>query len=64
LPIAERGDAVERALDAGAVVLAEAADARDDVLEVFVGDRFLRELLGAAGVAGFGEAPEVDDDLE
>src|SRR6185436_18540559 len=38
LSVTQRRDAVQRALDAGAVVLAEAADARRDVLQVFVGD--------------------------
>ena len=35
--VADAGDAVQRALDAGAVVVAELADALDHVLEVVLG---------------------------
>ena len=55
---------MEGALDAGAVVVAEVADAVGDELEVFFGDFFAAEDDFAAGVARFGQASEVHDDFE
>lgn len=55
---------MEGALDAGAVVAAEVADAVSHELEVVFGDFFAGEDDLAAGVAGFGKAAEVHDDFE
>src|SRR5581483_10158061 len=57
-------DAVQRALDAGAVVAREATDAALDVLQVFAGDDRVVEVEGFAGVARFGLATEVEDDFD
>ena len=47
-PIADGRDAVQGALDAGAVVLAERADVVDDVLDVLVADLAIEQHLFAA----------------
>ncbi len=57
-------DAVERALDAGAVVVAEVADVVDDEVEVVFGHLAVAEHDFAAGVAGLGQAAKVHHDLE
>src|SRR2546427_119948 len=44
-PVAERADAVERALDPGAVVAAELPDVADHIRQVFRGDLAARERL-------------------
>ena len=62
--VADARDAVQRALDAGAVVFAELADARDDVLDVALGDLALAEHDLPAGEAGLRQAAEVHDDLQ
>ena len=41
-PVADRGDAVQRAFDAGAIVLRKGADTMDHVIEVFSRDRWIR----------------------
>ena len=51
--VADGGDAVQRALDAGAVVGVELADARDDVVDVLAGDLALEQHL----LADRGSAP-------
>jgi len=63
-PVADAGDAVEGALDAGAVIEAEFADVVDDVEEVVLGDFLVGEDDFAAGVASLGQAAEVHDDFE
>ena len=55
---------MQRALDAGAVVLAELADARDDVVDVLDGDLALGQHELAPGVAGFRLAAEIHHDFE
>ena len=55
---------MQRPLDAGAVILAESADADDHVLEVFGGNRPGAQLDDALGEAGFRHATQVHDDLE
>ena len=63
--IADGADAVQRALDAGAVVVAERADVVDDVLDVLLGHLALEQhLLAAAAEARLGRAAEVHDDLD
>ena len=63
--VADGGDAVERPLDAGAVVVAERADVVDDVLDVLFGDLALEQLgLAAAAEARLRRAAEVHHDLD
>ena len=66
LAVADGRDAVQRPLDAGAVVLAERADAGGDVLDVFVGDgdAFAQPDDAAVGEARLGVAAQVHDDLD
>ena len=63
-PVAERADAMERPLDAGAVVAAELADVADDGGDVLGGDLAVAQDLLAAGEPRLGEPAEVHDDLE
>ncbi len=63
-PVADGGDAVERALDAGAVVLAEAADPLDHVGQILAGDRHARDVLAALGEPHLGHPAQVEDDLD
>ena len=63
-PVADRRDAVQGALDAGPVVLAEAADALDDVGDVLAGDRLVGEELAGVGKAGLGQPAEVEHQLD
>ncbi len=62
--VANRADAVQRLLDAGAVVGAERRDARADVRDVFVAYRRVGEILEVALEARFGRAPEVEHDFD
>src|SRR4029078_365000 len=62
--IADETDAVQRALDAGAVVIAEIADVVDHELQVVFGDLFMAEHHFAAGGAGLGQPAEVHHDLK
>jgi hypothetical protein len=64
-PVADGADSVERALDAGAVVLAERADVVHDVLDVTVDDLALeQDLLPAAPEARLRTAAQVHDHLD
>src|SRR5207244_13436548 len=62
--VAERADAVERPLDAGAVVPAELTYARDHERDALRGHLPLRDALLAAGEARFGHPPEVRRELQ
>ncbi len=63
--VADGADAVQRALDAGAVVLAEGAHVVDHVLDVVLADLAVeQDLLAAAAEARLRLAPEVHDDLD
>ena len=64
LAVADGGDAMEGALDAGAVVLAEVADALGDELEVVDGDVAALDGHLAVEEAGGGGTAEVEDDFE
>ena len=65
LAVADGRDAMERPLDARAVVVAERADAGDDVLQVVLGDLALEQhALAARAEAGLGPAAEVHHDLD
>ena len=57
VPVADRADPVERALDAGAVVIAERADVVDDVGDVGLDDLALEELDLAVGKRASGRRP-------
>jgi hypothetical protein len=63
-PIADGGDAVERALHAGAVVGVEGTDALGDVVDLCAGDLFVREDDFTFDKAGGGQPPKVNDDLQ
>ena len=63
-PVPQRGDAVERFGDPGAIVGPEAADAGDGEIDVLAGDRLLAERARAVGVACLGCSAEIEDDLE
>src|SRR5216683_2877379 len=63
-PVANRGHAVEGALDAGAVVVAELADVVGDVFEVRCRNRAVREQHLAPRHACFRLPAEVEHDLE
>ena len=63
--VADRGDAVQRALDAGAVVPAEIADRRDGGVQVAASHGLGAEaLIGRAGEARLRAAPEVEHDFQ
>jgi hypothetical protein len=62
--IADRADAVERPLDAGAVVVAEQADVLHDEGDVGVVDLAIEEHHLRIGEAALRPAPEVHDDLD
>ena len=62
--VADRGDAVQCARDARAVVFAEGRDLGDDLLDLLVLHAFRGQHDLAGGVAGRGDAPEVEDYLE
>src|SRR5262249_2749319 len=62
--VAYRGDAVQRALDSGAVVLAELTDVVGHVLEVRSRDRAVGKQHLAARDARLGLAAQVKHDLE
>ena len=63
--VADGADAVERALDAGAVVVTERADVVDHVLDVLRLDLAVeQDLLAATAEAGLRPAAEVHDDLD
>ncbi|MNS39074.1 hypothetical protein D3C72_713430 [compost metagenome] len=64
LAVADGRDAVERALDAGAVVAGERADAGHDQVDVLHGDRLLAQVDHPAGEAGLRLAAQVHDDLD
>src|SRR5258708_23109264 len=55
---------MERPFDAGAVIAAELADARDHIREILRRHLAVRELLLAAGEPRLRDAPEIHDDLE
>ena len=61
--IANRADAVERLLDAGAIVGAERRDARADVRDIFVAYRRLGEIDKIVLETGLGRTPEIEHDL-
>ena len=63
-PVADRGDAMQRALDAGAVVVAELADVVGDVLQVGGRNGMVCEQYLASRHASLGLAAQVEDDLE
>ena len=62
--IANRADAVQRLLDAGAVVGAERRDARADVRDVFVRNRRLGEIREVVFETRFGRTPEIEHDFD
>ena len=62
--VADRRDAVQRPLDAGAVVLPKVADALRHQLEVLRGDLAAPDLHFAVEETGGGNAAEVEDDFE
>src|SRR5262249_52110910 len=62
--VADAGDAVQRALDAGAIVVAELADVGDDVIEVGLGHFDVAEHHLPAGIARLRKAAQIHDDLE
>src|SRR5205085_421670 len=64
LAIANGRDAVQRALDAGAIVVAERADALHDVVDVFLGHRVGRQQHLAPGQSRLGLAAEVHHHFE
>ena len=61
--IANRADAVERLLDAGAIVGAEGRDARANVRDIFVANRRLGEINKIVLETGLGRTPEIEHDL-
>ena len=63
-PVANRRNAMQRALDSGAVVVAELADVVGHVIEVGRRDRMVRQQHLATGDAGFGLAAQVEHDLQ
>jgi hypothetical protein len=62
VPVAHGAEAVQRAIDAGPVIRAEAFDAVNDVVQVVASDELI---VGQVVVTGLGlqGAPEVDGDL-
>jgi hypothetical protein len=64
IPVPDRRDAVERPLDARAVVVAERPDVVDDVLDVALGDLPVEEHDLAVRVAGLGPPAQVQDHLD
>src|SRR5207248_7928225 len=62
--IPDGGDAVQRALDAGAVVLAELADARGDVIDIAGVHQAVGQIKDAAGEPCLGRPAKVEDDLQ
>ena len=62
--VADRADAVERALDAGAVVVAERADVVDDEGDVGLDDLALEQADLGIREAALGPSTEVHDDLD
>src|SRR5205823_2979308 len=62
--VANRGDAVERTLDAGPVVVAELTYVVGHMLQVGRRDRMVGQQHLAPGNARFRLAPEVEHDLE
>ena len=62
--VADRADAVERPLDAGAVVVAEDADVVDDVRDIGLGDLPVEQVLLAGREPRLRPAAEVHHDLE
>ena len=57
-------DAMQRALDACAIVAREAPDAALDILQVFGRDRAVVEVESFAGVTRFGLTAEVEHDFD
>ena len=64
LAVAHTGDAVEGALDSGAVVGGEFADTGDDVFEVFLEHLAIAEQHLFTRITGFGAAAKIEDDFE
>jgi hypothetical protein len=64
LAIANRGDAVQRAFDARAIVVAEGANALDDIVDVFLANGVRREQHFAPGHPRLGFATQVHDHFE
>ncbi len=64
LAVADGGDAVQGAGDAGAVVGVELADLLDHVLDLACRDLRLAQHHLAVRVAGSGHAPQVEDHLQ
>src|SRR5450755_3792789 len=62
--VAQARNTVQRLLDAGAVVLAEFADARNHCADVVSADRRLGKVEIVVGKACFRQATEVEDDLD
>src|SRR5207245_8325835 len=62
--VADRGDPVQRALDAGAVVLPELTHAGGDVLQVVVVHKAVGQVEDALWIACLGLPAEIEDDLE
>ena len=62
-PVVDGRDAVERALDASAIVIAEIADARHHVIDGILADLVIRQLHLTGHVAGLARQTEVEHDL-
>ena len=62
--IADRGNAVQRALDTGAIVVAERADPVGDVNEILSRDIDIREQDLLVRVPGFGNPAQIEHDLD
>jgi hypothetical protein len=64
LAVADRRDAVEGPLDAGAVVGPEGAQAREHPVELGAADGVAAELERVADQPDLGQAPEIEDELD
>ena len=62
--IADRADAMQRLLDAGAVVGAERRDARADVRDIFVRDRRVGKIREVVFETRLGRTPEIEHDFD
>ena len=62
--IANRADAMQRLLDAGAIVRAERRDARADVRDVFVRHRRIGKIREVVFESRLGRTPEIEHDFD
>jgi hypothetical protein len=63
-PVPNRGDSMQRAFDACAVVVAKLTDSRGDVLDLLPGDIGFADVEFSVLEAGFGTSAEIHDDLD